>query len=1015
MALDETVQSMVSQLGQSQRDRVAPELEEGFVDVDERSPADLLLFTRELARHVRYYRGSLTAPTADWTAFFPAASSAEAERLLATDDGSAPPHLALLAAFLELHEAERRSLNRLTLGHLDFHFQRVLRFQARPSTPDHAHVVFELKKNAAPVRILPDLLLSAGKDATGVERIYQPVREAVVSAAKVDSLRTVFVDNRLHFAPIADSGDGSGGPLAADVQGWPAFGEAKIPYAVTGFALSSPVLRMKEGTRKVTLTLQLGAEAATALATGLLGGALEAFFTGEKSWLGPYAVTATATGSQVQLTITVDADDDAKAIVDYNPALHGESLATDAPVVQLMCKASSGLTYPQLRPLVLLSAHIAVDVSGITSLTLEGDNGTLDPKRTFAPFGANPIKGSRFMIGCPEALSKPLSALTLSIRWQGVPDSFATTYAHYLPGATIDEDYFTATATYQTGSGGKHIASQRTLFMGGGLADVEIALTPGAPSFSSIVSAAHRIYALSTAGSFLARHAALSLAMRQPVFASFLASPPTDRTGFITLTLDNGFLQDVFRRTTIKDAIKSPATFALLEDPYTPAIERISLGYTALTAEADMASTIEDSFSGASIRFFHVDGFGQRREHGYLRGKLPYVTDKRVPLFPPHDDQGELLVGLTGVAAGDSVSLLFEVAPGSGDPEVEWPKVVWSVLCDNQWKPLGPGDLVLDTTNALRASGLVVVVIPREATTESTILPTGRLWLKAAVATGAAGVSRLLGVTANGVEVVFIDHGNDPARLAQALPAGAIARLKTPLPAVKSVKQPEASFGGRAVESLDAMRTRAPERLRHKDRCITPWDYERIVLEAFPEIHRVKCIPHAKKGSWQAPGNVLLVVIPDLRNKNARDLLQPRVDQDTLARITAHVQRRAGMKVAVATHNPAYEKVRVDFKVKLRPGFAFTVYGQLLQQELIAFLSPWAHDAEREILFGGRVYRSVLLDFVEERSYVDYVTDFRMYRYTDSLVGAVDLSEATPATPDTILVSDQTHVVAEAT
>src|SRR5262249_3003790 len=139
---------------------------------------------------------------------------------------------------------------------------------------------------------------------------------------------------------------------------------------------------------------------------------------------------------------------------------------------------------------------------------------------------------------------------------------------------------------------------------------------------------------------------------------------------------------------------------------------------------------------------------------------------------------------------------------------------------------------------------------------------------------GAEGMSRLIDVVANGVEVAFVDGGNDPVHLTAPLPAKAISRLTTPVASVKSVSQPYASFSGSPAESDDALRMRTPERLRHKDRCITPWDYERVVLGAFPGINRVKCIPHAKRGNFRAPGNVLLVVIPDLRNTNARDPLR---------------------------------------------------------------------------------------------------------------------------------------------
>jgi hypothetical protein len=241
------------------------------------------------------------------------------------------------------------------------------------------------------------------------------------------------------------------------------------------------------------------------------------------------------------------------------------------------------------------------------------------------------------------------------------------------------------------------------------------------------------------------------------------------------------------------------------------------------------------------------------------------------------------------------------------------------------------------------------------------------------------------------------------------------------LSAVKSVTQPYASFGGSLEEVDEDFHLRVSERLRHKDRCITPWDYERIVLEAFPKIHKVKCIPHAKEGSWLAPGNVMIVVVPDLKNQNAVDPLEPKVDAATISRVTTFVRERAGMFLLrpdgapfpITVKNPNYQRIQLDFKVKFRAGYEFNFYSEQLKQQLIKFLSPWAFESDRDISFGGRIYKSVLIDFVEDSSPVDYVTDFKMYSYTEGSP-KVDVNEAQPETPDAILVSDYTHVVNEA-
>jgi hypothetical protein len=492
--------------------------------------------------------------------------------------------------------------------------------------------------------------------------------------------------------------------------------------------------------------------------------------------------------------------------------------------------------------------------------------------------------------------------------------------------------------------------------------------------------------------------------------------PPEVRSGFITLMLDQDFLHATYRRKTVENMMKyakEGVTLVVLKEPYTPAVRSLSLSYQA-KSEAIISSDSLESFTGGDVQFFHAGCFGRMREHGYQRRQLAFVTDPRVPLLPDYDNEGELLLGVAGLQAGDGVSVLFQVADGSADPDLERQPVRWSVLCDNYWKPLSGGEVVLDTTNQLLTSGIVAFVIPPEATVVNTILPAGHIWIKAAVLRNVEAVCQLIDVAANAVEVEFRDQGNDPAHLAAPLPKGKIGRLKTPIAEVKKVAQPYASFGGRPAESVDALNIRAAERLRHKDRCVTAWDYERAVLAAFPAVHKAKCIPHAKDGAWLAPGHVLLVVVPDLRNKNAKDPLRPKVDADTLSRIAAHLQARAGMQTRIKVKNPTYQTVRLDFQVKLRTGYDFNFYSKLLNEELIRFLSPWAFDAEREISFGGRIYKSVLLDFVDQRPYVEYVTDFHMYSPAEGTNLLRDVNEARAQRPDAILVSASAHSIGEA-
>ena len=1022
MAEKDIIQNMILQPGQSRDGRMPEELRIHFADVDEHTTEDLLLFTKKLAKFINYYRDNKLAPDGNWFDFF-SYNENTVKQLIENQTGDTPPHLALFLSFLELYKRPQEVINRITGRHLDFYYKDVLRLTKKAPVPDKAHILLELKKNVPPVEISPGNLFSAGKDATGVELIYAPIRKTVINSSKVDSLRSIFLDNRGHgtvrYAPIANSLDGVGGELKGDEPGWYGFGHKGLPRAEFGFAIASPVLRMKEGKRKVAVTLTLNNVDSLMLNNTVLADAFEVFITGEKNWLGPYGITPALTNNVLKFDFIVPESE--KGVIDYSAEIHGYNYTARTPIIQVMLKGDKvDIGYNDFENVTVEKAKIEVDVSNITSLYLESDGGALDPKKPFMPFGPQPAVGSRFMVGYTEALSKKLSEVKITVNWKGSPSNFSTHYANYKEkeDSSIKNSYFTSAVSFKDGGSWESTESGLQLFESQNASDKHnFIFTSGTPSGSPPISEGMKVYALITSGGIWATQAADKYVLRKPVFKSFKTIVPEIREGFITFSLEKDFLHSTYRKkyvenvmTFSKQATGTPA-LVLLNEPYTPVIQSILLSYKAHSGNVSIDSDSLDDYSNGDIHFFHISYFGQMREHGYQRRQFTFLTDKRVSLLPVYSNEGELIIGFKDLHAGDSVSVLFQVAEGSDDPDMEQEDIGWFVLFDNYWKPLDSGGVVLDTTNQLLASGTITFVIPAEASANNTILPSGRIWIKAAVRQNVKAVCQLIEISANAVEVQFVDKGNDPGHLLTALGKGSISKLRNGLSAVKSVSQPYASFGGRAVESDDAFYTRVSERLRHKNRCITAWDYERIILEAFPKVHKVQCIPHAKEDRWLSPGNVLIVIIPDMRNKNAMDLLQPKVNADTISRITSYVQKHTGIQVQLKVKNPCYQKIQLDFKVKFYDKYEFNYYSEHLRQELIQFLSPWAFKTDYEISFGGKVYKSVVLNFVEEREYVDYITDFRMYTYTGDTASTNDISVVQPERPDAILVSAETHTI----
>lgn len=1007
------VQNAIRRLGQSQPDRRAAELLPHFVDIDERDPARLMAYASRLASRIRYH-DTQGKPAGDWTPFFPPTG---AEKIL-SGSTDVPPHLALFAAFLRMHDEARAVVNRLTDEHLRFFCEDVLGFQLRAAIPDRANVLVELKNNVTEVRIGPEHLLSGGKGSDG-ERLYSPTGETIVRPAKVASLRSVFFDGMsLHSSPVADSPDGLGGEWETEERQWSAFGDATAPYASLGFALSSPVLRLAEGARTITCLLKLeNVEPATIVSAMP---EMEAYLTGSEGWIGPIKPNFSVEREALALEVKLQSSD--APVIDYQADLHGQAYTAEAPILQFLLPfPKGGPVLATLRQAVVRGTSVRVDVTGATSLVLESDTGSLDPKRAFLPFGPLPVAGSRFVISYPEALAKRLSKLKVKVRWLAVPSDFAAHYANY--GETVAATSFRAAVAFGDATGTRN--TEVALFEGmtpDGTVELDLKATPVLAPSSTGPGRGRQVFALSRLDERWARKVE-RMDFRLPVDLKFPLGPVTAFLqtraadvipGAIAFSLTRDFLHATCRYMVTYNALNQKKT--VLNEPYTPTIQGIELTYTAMSPEVDVSADSIESFSSPDVQFFHVDAFGQRREHGYRRDKVPFLSTSEVPLLPEHDDEGALLVGLQGVKARDTVSLLVQVAEGTADPDLQAPTVIWSALCDNDWKALRPEELVADGSRNFRRSGIVTLVVPREATTAHTLLPDGLLWLRAAVPQNSRAANRLLAVEANAIEVKRTTSGTGDA-----LPANSITKLKTAVAGVKAVTQPYPSFGGRPKESKRHLNDRAAERLRHRDRCIAPWDYERIVLEAFPQVHRVKCVPHARPGAWLSPGHVLLVVVPDLRARAAEaidpaepvavELLQPRMDVETLDAIRDHVQERCGRQVGVKVVNPSYQKVRLSFDVRFHRGKDFYYHQSLLSAALIRFLSPWAYRGTSRLSFGGRVFRSVLLDFVEELSYVDYVTAFRLF--TESAGTMVETAEAAPERPDVILVSDQSHDIRE--
>ena len=411
----------------------------------------------------------------------------------------------------------------------------------------------------------------------------------------------------------------------------------------------------------------------------------------------------------------------------------------------------------------------------------------------------------------------------------------------------------------------------------------------------------------------------------------------------------------------------------LPNEPYTPLLESLSLDYHAT------ASTNDNH-----VAFTHLHPWQGAYEH-FGSELTPTHSTNEPTILPCFIDEGSLYIGLEQYTPGSKVHLYFQMTPYTADPQTDKAVVCWEYLRHNQWKELRPDIEVLsDSTKGFIQSGIVELAVPSDISSQhATILPSAYHWLKARVLLRTSAIAETLAVRTQAAKAVFTPAPeNDLSRLESPLEAELITKLASPKASVKGVSQLFPGFGGRPKEDTPTFNRRISEHLRHKGRAISLYDYEHLVLQAFPEVFKVKCITHTlgRRGEEDdyelCPGFVTLVVVPDLEKGMAEDIYQPRVPASTLQAIKDFLKPKMSPFIHLEVLNPKYEAVEVSAKVKFQPGKSADFYTRQLQKEVREFLAPWVSAQHRaDISFGGKIYYSLILEFIESRPYVDYALE----------------------------------------
>ncbi|MFK7907645.1 MAG: hypothetical protein AB8B69_21080, partial [Chitinophagales bacterium] len=232
-------------------------------------------------------------------------------------------------------------------------------------------------------------------------------------------------------------------------------------------------------------------------------------------------------------------------------------------------------------------------------------------------------------------------------------------------------------------------------------------------------------------------------------------------------------------------------------------------------------------------------------------------------------------------------------------------------------------------------------------------------------------------VTATWVE----DAETDPEiHLANPLMPHEPIELEVVLAEITETLQPQGSFKGKTSEKDVDFYARISERLRHKNRAVTHWDFEHLILNEFDEIFQVKCLSYLTNPNFVNHGNLLFVVVPRIKMGGRAKL--PTVNTSVLQDIKEYLQKHTSPFVNIEVRNPEYEKIKINASVAFTEGNNNGQTLKQLNQDIKQFICPWLFGEEGELELGGEVTKDSLLDFIEKRTYVAFVTKFSVVQVT---------------------------------
>lgn len=893
------------------------------------------------------------------------------------------PDVSMLLAFLQLYKYAQNNINKISKRHLDFYYSEVLKTQLAAGVQTSTFVNFQLVPNKTMSYIDKATTVTAGKlfgSATDV--LFQTQKAIVVLNTELTSVQTLFISKnqyidvgtnsplvsninltnlQINSGNITDQNGAVASMFGASTE--QVLNPQIIPDEVAqmGFFVGSPVLFLSEGKREISFVINFDAEMAATQLWLLLDEiqqrtksnfdvvfeevfepAFNLSYTTALGWqtLSEYRVLYDRAANSISLLIELGPTDPAIDVFADENQLTWPSFRVD------LNPYAPTYIYSFLAGLKMNNIQIEVSVTGMRDLSMYSSAGKIIPNKAFDLFGSIPQCFNYVMFGKAELFKKQITELDFNVQWSSIPADFGGFDAYYrgYSHSFTNESFLVQPSILSAGNWqptDSQLAPAQVLF------DTVTVTTPqGQPSIQLAWTKKLSISNYADLG------ASLDYSLKDPIIYS-----PQTQSGFVKFTLVQP-IQAFGAKEYVKDytevarynATNNPK-LPYPNSPFVPNVSACSLDYKASDELSFNLELAGNKYANVNVgEFKQITPFGLK----------DILKDKSISTDPAiiasYEQQAYLILSLSPIEFPSTISALFYLK-STGNPPVEGlPPLVWEYQNKQNWEIISKENLLSNGTQNFVKSGIIEVNLPKVDLAE------GETYRIRVSPKGNPEVfPNLAGIYLNAVETSCISTDNNV--IGQVVPAQSITALSAINPEIQGVFQPMDSQQGKVAETEYYKRIR--ERLRHKQRSISIWDYEHMILEEFPEVGIVKCTN--LDASFQSkPNNIRLVVM----SKDWTFENQKYLNLEELADITKFVQNLSNPFLKVITMNPISEMLLVNCLITFDPEDVGGYYLNQLNQEIINYLSPVSLANGGLMGIGKTVVPQMLSGFLERLPYV---------------------------------------------